>query len=235
MMITPALGLRLAAPALAAPRHTATTVSAATELLRAHGLEVQLRGVDLTVQPGLDRSGDEGEFSLRVTQVDPAGQEMLVHAEVGLAVDKTVVEEGTLTFLAPVSHVADLDERLRVASPEWGRLVAAQLESMPDFATAAAHYDGTIGWAAPGRQVHFRIYRGRVVDVSRRAVKGADFTVTASGGTWLDLVTAPTNEFMDRAMEGEFTTDGDGYEYLRTTKLLVLITEAARVIAGEVR
>lgn len=232
MMNHPILGLRLSGPVESSVAGFASAQGAAG-LLEDHGLDVRLRAVDLALRSAGAEPGD-GDVDLRVTQLDPDPEGMVVRVEVRLVQGQEVKEDGTLTFHASQGHAADLDDRLRVASPEWGRLVASHLEGMSDFATAAAHYDGTIGWAAPGRQVHFRIYKGRIIDVTRRALKGADFTVKASGGTWLDLITADKNEFMDRAMEGEFSTDGDGYEYLRTTKLLVLITDAARAVAQEV-
>jgi putative sterol carrier protein len=208
------------------------SVKAALSLLEEHGLTAQLQAVDLKVRPVTsDQILDPARFHLRVTQADPAGDGALLRTEVSLIGSGQAVEEGTMVWWVPELDRGDLLDNRRVASPEWGTLVAAELSEMAAFSVAAAYYDGTIGLVAPGRQVQLRIYRGRVIDVARRAVKGADFTLSASGGTWMDLITAPTNEFMDRAMEGEFTTDGDGYEYLRTTKLLVLIVEAARAVA----
>lgn len=203
-------------------------VAAALVRGRVPGAELRTVRLDITRPPH-----GAAQARARIVQADPQAQGGLLGVEVSVWDDQGITEEGTVTLWAPNLAAADLEDRRRVASPEWGRLVAAELEGMPEFSKAADYYDGTIGLLAPGRSVQFKIYKGRVVDVARRTVKGADFTLSASGGTWLDLLTTPTNEFMHRAMDGAFTTDGDGYEYLRTTKLLFQVIDAARAIARE--
>ncbi|MCE3554939.1 hypothetical protein LWC33_26235 [Pseudonocardia sp. RS11V-5] len=64
-----------------------------------------------------------------------------------------------------------------------------------------------------------------------RAALGPTFTVEADELTWTELVTAPANEFTRFAMSGRFGMRGNGYEYLRLTKALHLIVDAARGIA----
>lgn len=232
MTIQPVLGAQLETPPGPRPGEPGSLIRAAAELVAGLDPQATLRAANLTLAPNPPEDG-QVTTRLRVTQADPLRDGVLLQVEAGQFVGVREIESGVLSYWVPEIDPRDIDDRRRVASPEWGTAVAAQLASMPEFATATAYYDGTIGLAAPGRQVQFRIYKGAVIEVARRTVKGADFTLSASGGTWLDLITTPTNEFMDRAMEGEFSTDGDGYEYLRTTKVLVQILDAARTIAQE--
>jgi hypothetical protein len=146
---------------------------------------------------------------------------------------------GSLGFASSDSHEAETQARFRFCSAEWGRLVAPLLEANEAFTSATSAYDGTIGLASgvssggPVDEVHFRIYRGRVVGVSRRSVLGADFVLRADELTWLELILGERNDFMDRAMQGAFSASGSGYEYLRLTKVLVQIIDAARAVARE--
>ena len=99
------------------------------------------------------------------------------------------------------------------------------------FAKALASWDGTIGLRAGSEEVQLRIYRGTVVEVSGRAALGATFTLEADELTWLAMVTAPANDFTRRSMRGEFSVCGNGYEYLRLTKPLNVVVDAARALA----
>ncbi|GAB2976221.1 hypothetical protein LWP59_31280 [Amycolatopsis acidiphila] len=111
----------------------------------------------------------------------------------------------------------------------WGEALTEGLGE--DFARATASWDGTIGLRCGEDEVHLRVYRGRVVEVTRRAPLGATFVLAASELTWTELVTGPADDFMRRAMHGEFEVTGNGYEYLRLTKVLALLARRAREVA----
>jgi acyl dehydratase len=99
----------------------------------------------------------------------------------------------------------------------------------PEFAEVLATWDGTIGLRAGADEVHLRIYRGKVLEIATRAVHGATFVVEADELTWLEL--AEGADLTRYAMSGRLAMRGDGYEYLRLTKALHLLVEAARRIA----
>ncbi|MCW0214856.1 MAG: MaoC/PaaZ C-terminal domain-containing protein [Pseudonocardia sp.] len=145
--------------------------------------------------------------------------------------DGTVVQEGTTSAMVAARNagpdpVAPDPVHRAFGTVSWGEALVERLA--PGFAESLATWDGTIGLRAGEHEVHLRIYRGRVIEVSRRAATGATFTVEADELTWLELVTAPANEFTRFAMTGRFGTRGDGYEYLRLTAALHLLVDAAR-------
>jgi putative sterol carrier protein len=111
----------------------------------------------------------------------------------------------------------------------WGEALTEGLDD--DFTRATASWDGTVGLRCGEDEVHLRIYRGRLIEVTRRAPLGATFVLGASELTWTELVTGPANDFMRRAMRGEFEVSGNGYEYLRLTRVLALLVQRAREVA----
>lgn len=115
----------------------------------------------------------------------------------------------------------------------WGALVRDSLGADPGFASSLATWDGTIGLRCDDREVHLRVYRGRIIDVSPRTPGGATFTFVAPGHTWVDVVLGDRDDFMRRAITGEFSSTGSGYEYLRLTKPLNILIAHARTIARE--
>lgn len=182
-----------------------------------------------TMNAGASNTGQPLRHSLLVTQVVPADDGCKIHGDYRLVDDgDTVVEHGTAVFFDRAEHAEDTAPALRFATPEWGTAILPYLEASEAFRSAIQAYDGTIGISGNGAEVHFRIYKGKVIEVGRRALKGSDFTVAASGATWCNLILGERNDFMDRAMKGEFKSTGSGYEYLRMTKVLILIIDAAR-------
>lgn len=160
--------------------------------------------------------GDRGVVTRHMALVDPDG---------------AVVQDGTTA--AMVSACGDGPDPIGRAfgTVGWGEALVARLA--PGFAESLATWDGAIGLRAGDSEVHLRVYRGKVIEVSRRAATGATFTVEADELTWLELVEAADNAFTRFAMTGRFATRGDGYEYLRLTAALHLIVDAARELAGE--
>lgn len=139
------------------------------------------------------------------------------------------VRHGRATVLLPARGPGPEPAGLDFGTVAWGEALAEGLGD--EFVRATASWDGTIGLRCGEDEVHLRVYRGRVLEVTRRAPLGATFTFGASELTWTELVTAPEDEFMRRAMRGEFEVSGNGYEYLRLTKVLALLVGRAREVA----
>lgn len=145
----------------------------------------------------------------------------------------TVRESGTETwsFGDELPTVPELD----FCTPAWGGLLAESLSEDREFTSALSTWDGTIGLRSGDTELHLRIYKGRIVDVTRRTPHGATFTFVAPDHAWTGLVLSEENDFMRRAIRGEFSSTGDGYEYLRLTKPLNTIIGHARALARKAR
>lgn len=143
-----------------------------------------------------------------------------------------VVQSGQARTLVRATPGTKPDARTEIGSLPWGRLLAEELEADERFRAAVAEWDGTIGVRSGGHEVHLRIYRGRVIEVTRRAPHGATFTFGAAERTWADILTAADARFGVRLMSGEFEVSGDPYEYLRLTKALSFLVDAVRRVAG---
>jgi acyl dehydratase len=146
--------------------------------------------------------------------------------------DGVVVQAGQARTLVAASAGTEHDPRADIGTLAWGRLLAPALEADARFRSAVAEWDGTLGVRGGDHEVHLRIYRGRVIEVTRRAPHGATFTFGASDRTWADILTAPEARFGVRLMSGEFEVTGDPYEYLRLTKALSFLVDAVRSVAG---
>lgn len=167
-----------------------------------------------------------------VTRVSPMGDHTVVERRVQLLdnVD-TVREEARETWRLPVA--VEAVPATDFCTVDWGVLVRDSLTADAAFASSLATWDGTIGLRCDDREIHLRVYRGRIVDVTRRAPGGATFTFVAPGHTWVDVVLGDKDDFMRRAISGEFSSTGNGYEYLRLTKPLTIVIAHARRIARE--
>lgn len=117
-------------------------------------------------------------------------------------------------------------------SSGWNTELEARLREDESFARLIETYDGTIGASIGGRPVHIRCYRGQVLEVVTRSVRGADFVLDIPGEVFIDLMSTGDNTFMESAMLGKMRSTGSGYEYLRMTTALVRIIDHARAIAG---
>ncbi|GAA5164727.1 hypothetical protein GCM10023321_53700 [Pseudonocardia eucalypti] len=141
------------------------------------------------------------------------------------------VQEGTTSALFEASGSGPDPAGRAFGTVAWGETLTANLPA--GFADALAGWDGAIGLRAGEHEVGLRVYRGRVIEVAGRPALGPTFTVEADELTWTELVTAPANEFTRFAMAGRFTVRGNGYEYLRLTRPLHLLADAARTAAEE--
>lgn len=115
----------------------------------------------------------------------------------------------------------------------WGERLAEALKHNETFNRATATWDGAIGLASDQGEVVLRIYRGKVIHVATRVPHGPTFTFVAADKTWTQMLGANTNEFMIRAMKGEFSVRGNAYEYVRLTKTVMSIIESARTLIKE--
>lgn len=144
--------------------------------------------------------------------------------------DGEVVQHGTSALLVEARPGEPCRAELDFGTVAWARAVAQELERNEEFCAAVSAYDGTIGLAIGREEVHFRIYRGRIIETSRRSLLGADFVVRVSEKDWCDLMFSDTNDFMKKAMLGRFSTSGSGAAYLRMTRVLMQLVDAARAL-----
>lgn len=167
-----------------------------------------------------------------VTRVAPVGDHTVMERRVQLLDNVDAVrEESFETWRLPIAF--DAVPATDFCTVDWGVLVRDSLAADAAFASSLATWDGTIGLRCDDREVHLRVYRGRIVDVTRRTPGGATFTFVAPGHTWVDVVLGAKEDFMRRAISGEFSSTGNGYEYLRLTKPLNVVIAHARSIARE--
>lgn len=177
--------------------------------------EHRLRAIVTALAPS--PAGARAEIAAAVlpgTGSDPADSDPIAHVRLAFATDLPAPDG----LLCPGSKAwtTELGERLR-ADEEFARLIET--------------YDGTIGLAIGGREVHLRCYRGSVIEASSRSVLGADFVLSIPGDEFIALVQADHNTFMEAAMLRRVSSTGSGYEYLRMTNALVRIIDICRDIA----
>ena len=139
----------------------------------------------------------------------------------------TLVQEGRTAMLVRARGDEPNPAR-EFFTPAWARAVGARLAQHGAFHAATATWDGAFALACETDEVQFRIYKGDVLEAGSRAPNGPAFTLAADALVWAELFSAETDEFMRRAMQGEFTVRGSAYEYLRLTKALHLLVAAAR-------
>ncbi|MEE2058679.1 hypothetical protein [Rhodococcus artemisiae] len=190
--------------------------------------------------PGARRIGSRWNAERFVERSESVSVETVITRITGDRVERHVAlrdvngalrESGTETWLLDDPAAVEPAPELDFCSIEWGNLLSDSLEDDRGFTSSLSTWDGTIGLRCGDRELHLRIYKGTIVDVTRRVPHGATFTFVAPAHTWVDLVLSDTDDFMRRAISGEFSSSGDGYEYLRLTKPLNTIIAHARLIA----
>jgi len=178
--------------------------------------------------------GDELTLTATITKMKPgrdgASGTVTRFSELSNA-DGRVVQCGTATALIRSDGSARRATNRDVGTNAWAEELASQLRGNKAFRSAADSWDGTIGLRAGEDEVHLRIYRGQIIDVTSRAPHGSTFTFGATHRTWTDLLTGPPDQFARRLLAGDFEVTGDRYEYLRLTKTLEIIVETARAMA----
>ncbi|ATD72359.1 MULTISPECIES: hypothetical protein [Gordonia] len=237
----------------ASPRvgaRTSTAAQTAADVLDRHGYRIPSRSPSFGMVvaewltdpvPAAERVGvtwsattpitgsDRVHATTVVTRVGPDG----IDREVRLLDDTgRVRESGTETWRTEIR--TEVIPSLDFCSIEWGEQLRGRLHHDAAFTSSVSTWDGTVGLRCGNREVHLRIYKGQVIDVTRRALLGATFTFEAAPVTWVDLMLSDSDDFMRRALRGEFSSAGNGYEYLRLTKPLHAIIQNARAMAREV-
>lgn len=160
----------------------------------------------------------------------PTGPGRVTLARIMTRGDSTVVMEGSAQVLVPTKG-GERSTARDVGTKPWGLALANILGDDEAFRSSVASWDGTIGVRGGSHEVHFRIYCGRVIEVTSRSPLGATFTLSATDSVWTDILMAPSLRFGTRMMSGQFAVTGNPYEYLRLTKALELMVEAARALA----
>jgi acyl dehydratase len=115
----------------------------------------------------------------------------------------------------------------------WAVQLAQRLDASEMFRSATATWDGAFALACDDDEVQFRIFKGKVLEAGARSPNGPAFTLVADALTWTELFTAGSNELMQRAMQGQFSVRGSAYEYLRLTKALSALVDAAQELFHE--
>lgn len=211
------------------------------------GLLHELRGEDEAIAAVLDsnwrylapiRVGDALRFAMTITgcrRTSDRDRGVVNRHVVLLNQRDERVQEGTTAVLvrARGTDPTSDDVARQFATAAWAEALADRLGADERFASATSSWDGTIGLRCGEQEVHLRIYRGRVIEATRRAPLGATFTVGAPELVWTELITGPRNDFMQRVMRGQFDVSGSGYEYLRLTKVLHVLVDDAREMAAE--
>lgn len=133
---------------------------------------------------------------------------------------------------------ADSSPHTDFCTSQWGALLRDSLNEDLEFTAPLSTWDGSIGLrcndiGSSTREIHLRIYRGSVIDVAPRTPAGATFTFVASAQQWCDIALGPTNDFMRRAISGDFSSAGNGYEYVRLTRPLSVIMSHVKSLAGQ--
>ncbi|MGC9666158.1 MaoC/PaaZ C-terminal domain-containing protein [Planosporangium sp. 12N6] len=209
------------------------------------GLFHDLHLVDDTVVALLDTDwrylapvtvGDTLRFRMTITRCrrTSSGSEGVVNRHVVLLNQRDEpVQEGSTAMLVRARDTGPDPVWSAFGTAPWADALVERLAADVRFTSATSSWDGTVGLRCGDAEIHLRVYRGAVIEVTRRAPHGATFTLAASELTWTELVTGPVNDFMRRAMRGQFQVTGSGYEYLRLTKVLHVIVDNARALAAE--
>jgi len=152
--------------------------------------------------------------------------------------DGAVVQEGASAMLVHARGPCpdgEREERARrdFGSLAWGQHLARRLASDDAFAHATIVFDGAIGLQAGTEVVFLKTYLGRVIDVVSRPQLSGDFIVRGSEAAWAELALADRNDYIARAMHGEFSISGSNYQYLRLTRAVVSIMGSVQAMAQE--
>ncbi|TDD14507.1 hypothetical protein E1287_42695 [Actinomadura sp. KC06] len=202
----------------------------------ADGAELASLRWDPQPPPGED-AGTAVRLEATVTRRVAGAARATIHQTVHVVDDlDRVRSRSTVAWSVPAALTRDAAaewEAADFASVRWGGRLRERLAGDPRFAAAARSFDGAIAFDAQDRQAHFRIYRGEIIDVARKSLDGATFTVEGADLAWVGLLTAESNDFIRRTSEGLFRVQGSGYQYLRMIKAVMIMLDHARELARE--
>jgi hypothetical protein len=196
--------------------------------------------VELTWRRPATLSSEPVRLSALVTRWRAEGSLGFVSTALRLAgPDGAEVQDATVIWQVNDTVFTDADAAARVAwdsgSVAWGQNLAARLREDPEFVSTTATFDGTIALRSGVHEVQFRVYRGQIMEVSRKSLTDFTFCVQASERTWVELLAAPRNDFLRRTVARQFSVRGNGFQYLRMHKALMIIIDRARDAASEAR
>jgi acyl dehydratase len=176
--------------------------------------------------------GDEIHFEMTIARLrrTSSGDRGVIGRAVRLLNQEGVVVQKGLTAVLVRTRDAWRRVGQEPCTPAWAELMARRLNESGPFTQATATWDGTLGLAAESDEVHFRIYRGKVIDTGKRTPLGSTFTVSTCDLTWAELLAASSPDYMVKAMKGAFNVRGNVYEYVRLTKAISLLIDEARAL-----
>jgi hypothetical protein len=183
--------------------------------------------------------GDEITLELVITRCRPGrgGTAGLVHRLLRLVnQDDVVVHTGTSSVVMERRGGVAVDDHAvgrDFAAADWARALAARLADDERFASAAASFDGAIGFQVGEERAYLRIVHGQIVESGRQSDAARRFAVVGSEIEWVDFALATRNDFIARATAGRFSVRGDVYEYLRLTKALHVCFDHIQAMAAE--
>jgi acyl dehydratase len=152
--------------------------------------------------------------------------------------DGAVVQSGMIPVVM-LRHAGAVDRgpvvALDFASVDWARMLADRLNDDEQFRAAAADVDAAIGFRAGDAVSYLRIFHGRVLDCTRQSDAARRFSIVGGESEWVDFAFAARNDYIARAMRGQFSVEGDVYEYLRLTGAVYRCWDHIRAMASEAR
>lgn len=160
------------------------------------------------------------------------GMEVVLSDTAGSRVHEGRCEAGVAT-VDPLAALELESVHPSFASPAWINELERRLQDDDVLATAAATFDGSVALHFGASSMGLRLYRGKVIDTGRSIVGGATFSIHSSCATWLDFARRPRNEFISFAMGDQFDVRGSTYEYLRMTRVIMVITDQVRAMLRE--
>ena len=180
------------------------------------------------------------EISFRMTIISKSRSRSNTKGTLGRDIEVTndageVIQRGTSTVLVEARTDGEGEDLVPWAycTVPWAERLAELLAGNPTFTQATATWDGAIGLASDRSEVILRVYRGQIIHVGTRVPHGPTFTFKANDQTWTQMLGAATNEYMVRAMKGQFDVGGNAYEDVRLTKTVMSIIESARQLIKE--
>lgn len=183
-----------------------------------------------------ERAGTRVEAT--VTRWRVAADTGTIHQDIRLldATDKVVEHADAVWRVSGVGAVAEDPSRVALdfGSQPWARLVAERLSDDAEFTSATASFDGSIGLAVGEDEVDLRIYKGSIIEVNRKSLQGATFTIAATELTWVRLFTDRYDDYVRLAARGAFRIKGSGFQYLRMTKAVRILVSRVRSLVADV-
>lgn len=162
----------------------------------------------------------------------PAPSGRVIRHQKLIGSDGSLVQTGTAVALVNRDLSRTRTPYRDIGTLAWGQALAQVLGDNARFASSTASWDGTLGVRGGDHEIHLRIYRGRIIEVTRRSPHGATFTFGASDGVWAEILTSSDARFGVRLMQGQFEVTGNPYEYLRLSKALEILVDATRQLAA---